>query len=73
MVNGAPDGRLVIARTPTEASAQRRYDVVGRRGRLAGVITLRACDALIGFGGRSVYVLSTDAVGVQRLRRHSWP
>ncbi|MEK7667933.1 MAG: hypothetical protein AAB409_04730 [Gemmatimonadota bacterium] len=69
----APDGRLVIARTPTTASPEHQYDVVDRQSRLIGVISVSANETLIGFGARSVYTLSTDAQGVQRLRRHLWP
>lgn len=69
----APDGRLVIARTPTVTSPRRQYDVVDRTSRLVGVISMSSNETLIGFGARSVYTLSTDDLGVQTLRRHPWP
>ena len=67
------DGHLVIARTPSAASPEHRYDVVDRQGRLAGFIPLPLNESLIGFGVRSAYVLSVDGVGLQTLRRHPWP
>ena len=69
----APDGRLVIARTPSATSQERHHDVVDRTGRLAGVISVGASEALIGFGARSVYTLATDDEGVQTVRRRPWP
>lgn len=69
----APDGSLVIARTPTAAAPENRYDVVDRAGRLVGVITLARQEVLIGFGTQSAYVLAVDEDGIQTLRRHPWP
>lgn len=70
----APDGRLVIPRTPTLASPEPRYDVVDRLGHLVGTITMAARTRLVGFGARSVYTAATDDEwGVQTLRRHPWP
>lgn len=68
-----PDGRLVIARTPTARFPGHRYDVVDRDGALTGVITLPENEVLIGFGSNSVYILVTDELDLQRLRRHPWP
>ena len=69
----APDGRLVIARTPSVASPERQYDVVDRQSRLVAVISTGPSEVLIGFGVRSAYTLSTSDLGVQTLRRHAWP
>jgi len=68
-----PDGRLLILRQPTAAEARTRYDVVDRRGRLAGEVTLRENEKIIAFGAKSVYIVVTDDDGIQRLRRHPWP
>ena len=68
-----PDGRLVVARSPTATSPENRYDVVDRAGRLDGVIALGKQEVLIGFGARSVYVLIVDDDGIQNVRRHPWP
>lgn len=69
----APDGKLLIRRTPSAASPGSRYDLVDRGGELAGTLTLPANEAVIGFGRRSVYVLVMDKWGLETLRRHPWP
>jgi len=69
----APDGKLLIARTPTAAAPQHQYDVVDRNGHLVAILSMKSSEALIGFGAQSVYVLETDDMGIQRIRRHSWP
>ncbi|HUP19340.1 MAG TPA: hypothetical protein VM778_05230 [Gemmatimonadota bacterium] len=69
----APDGSLLIARTPTPASAGNQYDVVARDGRLVGRITLPGNEALAGSGANALYVVAVDPLGLQTLRRHQWP
>lgn len=69
----APNGHLVIARTPTAASPEHHYDVVDRAGRLVGTITLGVNEKLIGFGTNAVYVIVTDEWDLQTLQRHPWP
>jgi hypothetical protein len=68
-----PDGRLLIARTPTSASPQHSYDVIDRAGRLTASFSLGANESVIGFGTRALYTLTTGEAGVQALRRHPWP
>jgi hypothetical protein len=69
----APDGSLVIARLSTATSNRNRYDVVDRNGRLAGVVELAQNEVLIGFGAKSAFVVVTDDLDVQTLKRHPWP
>lgn len=69
----APDGQLIITRTPTVASPGNRYDVVDRRGRLTGTFTLNTNETVIGTGASSVYTVVTDAVDLQQLRSYRWP
>jgi len=69
----ATDGNLVIARTRTASERVSRYDVIDRRGRLVREITIPPSERIVGFGTGSVYVVSTDADGIQRVRRHPWP
>lgn len=69
----APDGRLLVRRTATASRPEGRYDIVDRAGRLAGHVVLSPNERIIGFGRRSVYVVSRDADGLERLRRHPWP
>jgi hypothetical protein len=68
-----PDGRLLIRRTPGTVPDAARYDIVDRRGILAATLTLPANEAVVGFGEKSIYVVATDDVGLQTLRRHPWP
>jgi hypothetical protein len=69
----APAGRLVIARTPTVATPGNHYDVVDRQGRLTATVALPPTEAIVGFGASSVYIIETDSLGLQILRRHRWP
>lgn len=68
----ADEGRLAILRTP-EVEPERRVDIVDRRGSLACVLELPAGVELLGFGPSVVYVLSTNSLGLQEVREHSWP
>jgi hypothetical protein len=67
-----PEGELLIRRAPTRASPESRYDLVNRHGELLGVLSVPSNEAIIGFGDESVYVVETDALGLQTLRRHPW-
>jgi hypothetical protein len=68
-----PAGRLVIERFPVVEGPPLRYDIVDRNGRLAAQVLLPLNERIAGFGPRSVYIVATDSVGLQRLRRHPWP
>jgi hypothetical protein len=65
----APDGRLWILRTIT-AEYKNRYDIVDRRGQLAGIVTLPTSSRVVGFGPKSVYVAVASDDGIQKLHRH---
>lgn len=69
----APDGRLLVRRTPLPADRQTRYDVFARDGRREAVLTMPSNEAVVGVGRASVFVIETDGVDLQRLRRHPWP
>lgn len=69
----APDGTLVIRRTPLARSMNSRYDVIDRRGRRIGRIVMGRREAIVGFGDRTVYTIATDDMDLQWLRRHEWP
>jgi hypothetical protein len=69
----APDGRVVVLRTPTADVAEPVYDVIDHRGMLVARIELAAGERIVGFGRRSVYLAAKDADDVERLRRHPWP
>ena len=73
--HAAPDGRLLVRRLPSpdRLTEETRYDVIDREGRLAGILRLAANEAIVGVGRHHLYVVSTDAVDLQHLTRHSWP
>ena len=68
----APDGSLLILRTPAAEHPGNRYDRIDRLGRLIGWVELPAAERLVAIGVRGAYVVSTDADGIQRLQRHPW-
>jgi hypothetical protein len=68
----ASDGRLLVRRTRDAAHPDTRYLIINRQGLLEAEIALPARQSIVGFGRRHVYVIATDADGVQRLQRHPW-
>ncbi len=68
----APDGNVVIARTPAANSTGNEYDVVSRDGRLVGRLKVPFAEKVVGFGRSAVYVTATDDLGLQTIRRHPW-
>ncbi len=68
-----PDGRLLIERTPTADRPSRRYDIVGRDGRVEAQLRLDQTRRVIGFGVRHVYVIDIDDNGLEHLSRLAWP
>ena len=72
----APDGKVVVRRTPTADAPGVRYDVVNHRGEIEGQITLAGPhDQIAGFGAHSIYVLVIDAATPRnmQLERRPWP
>jgi hypothetical protein len=69
----APDGSLLILRTPTADAPGHRYDRVNRRGQLLGWLELPPTEQLAAIGVHGAYVIATDGDGIQRLQRHPWP
>lgn len=69
---GAPDGSLLILRTPTADHPGHRYDRVDRRGQLVGWLELAGSDQLMAVAGRQAYVVTTDDDGTQHLVRYVW-
>ena len=69
----ANDGNLWLRRFESMEFPGARYDVVDRRSRLVGVVTLGVKERVLGFGAKSLYVAWKDDDDVERLRRHPWP
>jgi len=73
-VLAAPDGRLLVRRTPTARNFMfTRYDVFERSGLRVGQIQLNGSDAILGFGEGTVYTVRTDPFDLQWVYRHAWP
>ena len=72
-LSALPDGKIAIKRTSLGADRTVQYDIVDRRGVLAGVLRLAPNERIAGFGKRTVYVVATDADDLEVLRRHPWP
>lgn len=72
-IYAAPDGSVVIKRTPVLERPGRRFDVVDRRGRLIRVLQLPEDVTIVGFGEQSIYTLLTNELDLQTLRRHALP
>jgi hypothetical protein len=66
-------GHVLIARAPTTALPTPTYDWVDRTGAYRGQLILAAAERVVGFGPRSIYVVSVDDDGLEQLRRHPWP
>ena len=71
--HGTPEGNILIARSRWSKVTDTRYDLVDRSGRLIGQLAMPGSERVVGFGPRSVYIVTTDGDGFQRLRRHPWP
>jgi hypothetical protein len=70
----APDGRLLVRRTPTSTTFMfTRYDVFDRTGARVGRIRLSRDQAILGFGENTVYTVQMDEYDLQWVRRHAWP
>lgn len=66
------DGKIVVFRVPTAEHPDTRYDVVNRQGRVERQIAMPASEAILGFGRKSVYVVTTKN-DTQTISRHPWP
>ena len=67
-----PDGKLVVYRVPTVEAPATRHAVVNRRGRVERQIAMPASEAILGFGRKSVYVVTTKD-DTQTISRRPWP
>jgi hypothetical protein len=73
----APDGTVLVKRTPTADRPGAWYDVVNRRGELVRELSVGQWPSaqIVGFGATSVYVWAgnTKNSGLGHLERHPWP
>ena len=67
------DGLLLVLRLETSRDSERRYDLVGRDGRLSASVELSRSVRIVGFGKNSVYLERRDDDGFRWLLRHAWP
>jgi hypothetical protein len=68
----APEGEVIVQRTPTADYPMPRYDVVNRRGEIVRQVKLEPNQRIIGFGRHDVFVL-TPMTGTARIDQHPWP
>lgn len=64
------DGRLYILRTVTLDHERPEYDVFMRDGTLQGRLVLDDGERIVTVTREHTYVVWTDSVGLERLRRH---
>ena len=69
----APDGRLWIRRTGSSGNLSPPYDVIDRRGGLAGRVAPGTETQVVGFGRAAVYTVVVDENGIQKLQRRKLP
>ena len=72
-LRAAPDGSLLVHRTPTAEAPENRYDVVNRHGELEAVIRMSADHTIVGFGRSSLFIVHEDEMDLLTLSRHPWP
>lgn len=68
----APDGRLLVRRKTSLAAPGNHYDIFDRRGRIVGILQMKANERVVGWGPRSIYIVTEDVDGLQALSRHPW-
>ena len=69
----SPQGYLLVLRTATLADPGPLYDVFDRQGNRTYQLSMPSNQRPIAFGAKSLYVVTTDDDGIQRLSRHAWP
>jgi hypothetical protein len=69
----SPDGRLLIRRTLLASHTESRYDIVDRSSNLVAVLRMNRNQRVAGFGRGTIYVVTVDSDGPQRIARHPWP
>jgi hypothetical protein len=72
-VLAAPDGGILVLRLAAGDGVATIYDLVDRRPGVAGRLTLARHQHIAGLGRASLYVVSTDDDGIQRVGRYPWP
>lgn len=68
-VSFAPDGLLWVQRI-TRAGRPPNLDLINEEGRVVGVVELPEARRLVGFGGRSVYLVRRDELDQEFLERY---
>jgi hypothetical protein len=68
----AEDGHLLLQKPTSADFPDPRYDIIDRRGKLFGTLTLSKGDRIVAVTKKSVYISWKDADDITRLRRHPW-
>lgn len=64
---------LVIQRIAMPGRTERVYDVVDRTGKRIDRVFVPSNQRIVGFGASSVYVVTADSDGLEKLTKHPWP
>lgn len=72
MIEG-PHGLLLIPKQNSAGDTETRYDVVDRRGRLVGQVTMPGTRRIVGSGASALYVADKDENDIEHLWRFAWP
>jgi hypothetical protein len=68
----AADGHLLLQKPASADFPDPRYDIIDRRGKLFGTLSLAKGERIVTVSKKSVYVTWKDADDITRLRRHPW-
>lgn len=68
----SPDGQVWVRRSGAPSDATVSVDVFGARGALKRTVLLPAGCVIAGFGPQVVFVVRTDEVGLQYLRKYAY-
>lgn len=68
----AEDGHLLLLKPESADFPFPRYDIIDRRGKLFGTISLAKGERIVTVSKKSVYISWKDADDITRLRRHPW-
>lgn len=69
----APDGSILVHRTPTADHPDPRYDIIDRQSVRQAQLTLPHGAYVMGFGAHHVYIGVVDDNSGQHVMRYRWP
>ncbi len=70
VVFAAPDGGVLVWRTPRAGENRPRYDLINSEGRREGVLVLQPNETIVSLAADAVFSVMEDEWGLQTLRRY---